>query len=314
MKKLFATTLILVIAVFTSFSQSTDKAGNKMADKKCSYLYAEKDGESLWMDEYTQQGEAKGTIIFIFGGGFKEGKRDARLYRRWFYHLNENGYKVYSIDYRLGLKDGTRSGIGMIKDIDGAISLGIEDLFDATKYIVENAKELGVDPDKIIVSGSSAGAMLSLHADWLICNEKQVAKSRLPEGFRYSAVMPFAGAILSHEWAPKYKNVPAPTCFFHGTADKVVNYNKLQILNVGIFGGKNLAKHFAKKGYNYNFYKYKGCGHEIATAFLATLPEQLEFLEINVNQGQKKIVDALIDDPKIKKGTSYKNRRSLYKN
>ena len=305
MKKILLITILLILTLGDALAQ--------MAEKHKTYFFAEKDGHHLMMDEYLQKGDNKGTIIFIFGGGFKAGKRETRTYKRWFYQLNENGYRVYSIDYRLGLKNARKSGLGMVRDTRAAIALGVEDLFSATHYILENADELGVDPNKIIVAGSSAGAIIALHADWVICNDKKIATDILPAGFRYAAIMPFSGAILSCEGAPKYAKEPAPTCFFHGTADKVVNYGHIHLFKVGLFGGKYLANHFHKKGYNYSIYRYKGNGHEVATEFLTTLPEQLGFLETNVLKGQKRIVDAVVNDPQIQKGRSYKNRKALYK-
>jgi carboxylesterase type B len=43
-------------------------------------------------------------MIFVFGGGFVRGSRDHEGYLPYFKFLNDNGFDVVSIDYRLGLK------------------------------------------------------------------------------------------------------------------------------------------------------------------------------------------------------------------
>ena len=124
--------------------------------------------------------------------------------------------------------------------------------------------------------------------------------------------MPFAGAIISVEGVPSYKTPPAPTAFFHGTDDRIVNYNKVHVLKWGLFGSHKLAKIFRKNGYVYNIYRYEGHSHEIASTFIRTFPEQIRFLETNVLQGKVRIVDANIDDPDIPKFDGPSNRRQLY--
>ena len=42
-------------------------------------------------------------MLFMFGGGFYTGERDAAKYSGFFEFLNSLGYSVVSIDYRLGL-------------------------------------------------------------------------------------------------------------------------------------------------------------------------------------------------------------------
>ncbi len=41
---------------------------------------------------------------FCFGGGFKEGERDAKIYSSFFNYFASKGFTVASIDYRLGMK------------------------------------------------------------------------------------------------------------------------------------------------------------------------------------------------------------------
>lgn len=283
------------------------------------YLFSTKDGQELYMDDYLPSagsateldGKAKPAIVFMFGGGFITGTRNDKFYMPWFKMLNDEGYRVISIDYRLGMKGvKTSGGVSSVKAFRHSAQIAAEDLFSATEYLIANKDALRIDPANLVLSGSSAGAIAILEADWLLNNGK--ASDFLPEGFRYAGAMPFAGAIISVEGVPSYKTPPAPTAFFHGTDDRIVNYNKVHVLKWGLFGSHKLAKIFRKNGYVYNIYRYEGHSHEIASTFIRTFPEQIRFLETNVIRGQKRIVDSSIDDPDIQTFDLPSNRRKLY--
>ena len=88
------------------------------------YQFAVKDGNQLLLDEYPASpgsvtaidGNAKPSIVFVFGGGFKGGKRSHKEYLPWFRMLNDEGYTVLTIDYRLGMRGvRTKGGIGSVK-------------------------------------------------------------------------------------------------------------------------------------------------------------------------------------------------------
>lgn len=283
------------------------------------YLFARRDTCDLFMDIYRPavgsetafEGREKPTVIFVFGGGFISGRRDDKGYLPWYRALVENGYRVAAIDYRLGLKGSDKVGLGQVNAIDHAIHIAVEDLFSATAFMLDNAEMLGIDPDNIVISGSSAGAITVMQAEYELCNRTSCAEI-LPEDFRYAGVMSFAGAILSRKGKVKYPVEPAPTLMLHGTADKLVNYRQIRFFNIGFFGSDKLTRRFSKFGYNYNMLRYDGYGHEIANAMYQTIEEQFRFLETNVIGKKKRIVDALIDDPSISRGTGSQSRKELY--
>lgn len=286
------------------------------------YKFAQKDTCSLYMDVYnpasgsetTYQGKQKPTVLFVFGGGFVDGHRDAKNYNPWFKMLTDDGYRVISIDYRLGFKPYQHTkGIAFAKAMDRAIHMAVQDLFSATKYIIDNSSSLGVDPSCLVISGSSAGAITVLQADYELCNGTEEAKV-LPEGYKYAGVMSFSGAIFSHKGKVKYADTPAPTLMLHGTADKVVNYNKIGFLNIGFYGSNAIAAQFSKFGYNYNILRFVGHGHDIASMMAQTFDYQKIFLEKNVIMGNKRVVDSSINDPEIPVWKGSKNRKELYKN
>lgn len=284
------------------------------------YLFAQRDTCQLFMSVYepaegsitTIDGKKKPTILFVFGGGFITGDRNAKAYLPWFRLYNENGYRVITIDYRLGLKGAGNVGVKDIDVIYNAIQIGVEDLYGATAFIIDNAEALGVDPSNIVIAGSSAGAIISLQAEWHLCN-RSGHSGILPKDFRYAGVMSFSGAIFSREGKIRFSQEPAPTLLMHGTADKIVNYNHIVLFKNRFEGSKPLAEIYAKNDYNYNIYRYEGNQHEIASSFVLSFPEQLRFLETNVMKGEKRIVDVNVSDPSIKVW-NVNSTKELYKN
>lgn len=285
------------------------------------YMYERRDTCDLYLDVYdpadgsetTYMGIEKPTVIFLFGGGFIQGTRDNESYNSWFRMLTENGYRVISIDYRLGLKGSTKVGIAQANVLDKAIHMAVEDLFSATNFILDNSDQFGVSADNIVISGSSAGAISVMQAEYEIANRTPWA-SVLPEGFNYAGVMSFSGAILSREGLVDYKTDPCPTLMLHGTADRLVPYKQIKVLKLGFFGGGKLVKRFQKFGYNYNMYHFTDYGHEIAGSMSTTLDLQLKFLECNVMQKKMRIVEAWISDPDVWKGSGPQSRKELYGN
>lgn len=285
------------------------------------YLYVQRDTCDLFMDVYdpapgserTVDGIEKPTIIFMFGGGFIHGTRDDSSYHGWFRKMTENGYRIISIDYRLGLKGSNKVGVAQVNVLDKAIHMAVEDLFSATNYIIENADQLGVDPANIVTSGSSAGAISVMQAEYEIANRTSWA-SVLPSGFNYTGVMSFSGAILSREGKVDFKSQPCPVMMLHGTSDKLVPYEQIKVFNLGFFGGGKLVERFKKYGYVYNMFHFIDYGHEIAGSMDTTVDLQVDFLEKNVMQGKKRIIEAWVDDPDVWKGSGPQSRKELYGN
>lgn len=311
--------IIIAIALITATSTATN-AAEPIITPDGTYIYEQRTDGDLFLDVYNPakgsetkyKGYDKPTVLFLFGGGFIRGTRDDKNYLPWFKMLSENGYRVVSIDYRLGLKGSKKVGIAQVDALDNAIHMGVEDLFSATGFLCENAEQLGIDPANIVIAGSSAGAIIVMQAEYEICNATSWT-STLPEGFRYTGVMSFSGAILSREGKVDYKtHSPAPTLMLHGTADELVPYSQIAFFNLGFFGGGKLVKRFEKFGYNYNMYHFMGYGHEIAGSMPTTFDLQLRFLETNVMEGKKRIVEAWISDPDVYKGFGPQSRKELY--
>ena len=310
---------IIIILTLISAGIHAGKAQDGLLSPDGTYMYERRDTCDLFMDVYepakgsrtTFMDRQKPTVLFMFGGGFIQGTRDDESYNSWFRMLTDSGYRVISIDYRLGLKGSKKVGVAQVNVLDKAIHMAVEDLFSATNFIRENADQLTVDPSNIVISGSSAGAISVMQAEYEIANRTSWA-SVLPQGFNYAGVMSFSGAILSRKGKVKYQTAPCPTMMLHGTADKLVPYKQIAVFNLGFFGGGKLLERFKKFGYNYNMYHFMDYGHEIAGSMYSTLDLQLDFLEKNVMQGKKRIIEAWISDPDVWKGAGPQSRKELY--
>ena len=287
------------------------------------YLFAQKDGQDLYLDVYepargsaTQlDGKDKPTILYVFGGGFKEGERDNALQQRWFKMLTEQGYRVIANDYRLGLRDVKDAGVSpqFIKDMENAVSMAVEDLFSATRFIIDNAGELGIDPSNLVVSGSSAGAITALQAEWVICNRGELARM-LPADFNYKGVISFSGAVFSSEGAITYDREPCPMMLLHGTADSMVTYKQIWFFKYRFAGTDIISSVCQKKGYCHNTYRFLDNGHEISISMKRNFPEEMRFIEENVIRGVRRSLDCTVSDPGIPVPAWARNDyKSLYK-
>ena len=312
-------TFSCLAAAFALLIGSESKSAAQISPD-ATYMYTQRDTCSLYMDVYepqagrniTPEGLEKPTIIFMFGGGFISGTRNNESYHKWFKAMKEDGYRIVSIDYRLGLKGSKKVGIAQVNVLDKAIHMAVEDLFSATSFIIDNAEELGIDPSNIVISGSSAGAISVMQAEYEICNRTSWAKA-LPEDFNYAGVMSFSGAILSREGKVDYNKHPCPMLMLHGTADKLVPYEQIKLFNLGFFGAGKLVKRYEKFGFNYNMYHFIDYGHEIAGSMETTMDLQKKFIDCNVMRKKERIIEAWLTDPEVYKGHGPQSRKELYK-
>lgn len=260
MKKIFT----LIVFSFITLCASAQGSVMQRAITKQTHLYAVKGADSLYLDHYAAPVEGKRPcVMFVFGGGFVGGARDHDT--EYFLFLANNGYDVVSIDYRLGMRGVESPGIiEFLKAMDKTINIAVEDLYSATNFILDHADEWQIDPTKIVVSGSSAGAITSLQAEYAICNSLPVAKS-LKEGFNYAGVIAFAGAVFTLDGAPKWEKQSAPTLLFHGSSDTQVPFTKMALLGIGMYGSKYIADKLHDCGMPYWLYSVEYETHSMSS-------------------------------------------------
>lgn len=285
------------------------------AQEKITVEFAHRDTCTLSMDIYKAEYaiEDAPTILYVFGGGFKEGDR-ARGTGKWFSTLNSYGFNVVSIDYRLGLKGVRMGGLSFVDKLENAINLAVEDLFSATEFLIENGARYGIDSSNIVLAGSSAGAITVLQAEYEICNGGRLA-AVLPESFNYTGVMSFSGAILDREnGGLRFSKKPCPILLLHGIDDKLVPYKRIALFKDSFNGTDSIAKVLKQNSFPFTVLRYTGRGHEVSTYGAYCVREELYFIEKYIIDSSESITDSTVTDPdapsstwgRVKPGALYK--------
>lgn len=247
------------------------------------YVFAEKDGKELKLDVYMPEDTLSEhpCYIFAFGGGFKMGQRDVESYKVFLTELAKHGIVGVSIDYRLGLEGKNETNlIKLAKLLETSVKMAVEDMASAVKYMLDNSKKFKINPNQIIISGSSAGAITAIKTEYYQCNSSEVV-SVLPQDFKFAAVVSFSGALASFGEKLEYKKQPSPVLFMHGTEDVLVNYNKIVVFNRGMYGPNYLIKKIWEKNkWPYMALRFKNFGHEVAMiGFKENVPIVLDFID-----------------------------------
>lgn len=276
---------------------------------KETFIYSIKGNDTLRLDKYDAGcEEIKPCVIFVFGGGFLSGARDQEFYIPYYHFLANEGFSVVAIDYRLNFKDFNPEKKLKAKDFldifKQTIFMAVEDLFDATNYILENASAWNIDKNMIVASGSSAGAITVLQGEYERCNRTEIAQ-RLPENFKYAGIISFAGAIYSDHGHLKWNETPAPIQLFHGDADKNVPFGKIKLSKWGFFGSEYIAGKYDKNNFPYYFYIEQNADHRLASDPMEHNHEEIKiFLDRYVKQKQLLTTNINVkplDKPNVKK-------------
>ncbi|RQV65695.1 hypothetical protein DF018_23105 [Burkholderia cenocepacia] len=310
MKRLIWTTAIVALFATASTRGQTNATQAQIAAshstvQRTTYLYATKDDQKLHLDRLVD-GSVKITgkravIIFSYGGGWEGGARNDEGFTAGLEHFTSLGYDVIALDYRLGIKIAKERN--EITPTNGtemylrAIQWSVEDLFDATSFVLKHADDWNIDKDQIILMGGSSGATNSLVAEYNVANETELARVHLPANFRYAGVISMAGAFWLKANTPlTFKHKPAPIMFFHGAKDQLVTYDEIE----GPFSGYGPLAYFRKfPGPDYPkwFVDYPQGDHIIAgTPMIDSLNEMDAFLEKLVKERQQVSIHTIEED------------------
>jgi len=167
---------------------------------------------TLKFDLYEPTGDtvtARPAIVWVHGGSFCCGNKTSPELVDEANTFARKGYVNASISYRL--EPGGCSAAAPTTTCIGAIQEAIEDAQAAVAFLRTNAATYGIDPTRIAIGGTSAGAITALNVGY--------ESSEYPAGAVRAAVA-LSGAVL----LGRVTAGDAPALLFHGTSDNLVPY------------------------------------------------------------------------------------------
>ncbi len=269
------------------------------------YMFVERDS-SLCLDVYKPETPRadKAAVLMAFGGGFISGERNNDQMKRWASALLEHGFTVISIDYRLGFKDSamvaSHSKLLKLPDLFmHCIDIAVQDCAAAVAWVCSNAGMLDIDPSKLILTGSSAGAITILQLDYYRANSMSGA-SALPAGWKPVAVIPYSGGVMCRDSKLRYATHPAPTMLLHGTKDRIVTYKSIGLpFGKKMHGGKKMDKALTRQDIPHWFIRFDGIGHEVADWLPGSVDLFCTFVDLTL-AGRITTLDATMTDSGLK--------------
>lgn len=269
----FILKIILPILFFSLKINAQERYKDEITDsvRVETFTYAFKDGKSLDLDVYFpafDNQSLRPLIFYVHGGGFSGGKRNEPGIQTFCKKLARHGYVVSSITYRL-TRQGTATAFGCncpAVDKLNTFNEAVEDVQDATFFMIKNRDKMGIDPQKIILSGSSAGAEAVLNTAY----QPPYCYGLDSGPVSYAGVISMAGAVP--DTSRIFKESAIPSLLFHGTCDNLVPYasaphhycKKSDPGYLILHGSYTIAEKLKKLGTPYWLYTYCNSAHEIA--------------------------------------------------
>jgi acetyl esterase/lipase len=216
----------------------------------------------IFEPENHKTGDKRAAIVFFFGGGWNNGSPGQ--FEKQCAYLASRGMVAMTVEYRVKSRHDVKA-VSCFRDAKSAI-----------RWVRKNARRLGVDPDRVVAGGGSAGGHLAgalgtISAfdepteDTSICTVPDALVLFNPglilapvEGYEVGNPEKLAGmenrlGVPPRELSPYHNlssNLP-PTIIFHGKADTTVPYNTAE----------RFTEQAKKKGNSVELVGYEGQGH-----------------------------------------------------
>lgn len=131
------------------------------------------------LDMYQARGQntPQATVIYIHGGGWTAGSKEASILSLLPYF--EMGWNVVNVEYRLA-----------------RVSLApaaVEDCLCALRWVIHNAKEYNIDTSRLVVTGNSAGGHLALTTGMIPASAGLDRQCPGPEELKVAAIVNWYG-------------------------------------------------------------------------------------------------------------------------
>lgn len=228
----------------------------------------------------------KPAIVFFFGGGWNGGTP-----LQFFEHakyLSSRGMVAILADYRVKSRNKTQA-IYALKDAKSAI-----------RWVRKHSREMGIDPDKIVSGGGSAGGHLAAAVGTIPFfdeeNEDKNISSKPNAMVLFNPVVMISpvSEFKDSEKLAKYtqerigvpadkfspynyidKNTP-PAVIFHGDKDSAVDFNTVMLFNSKMKKSGNDCTLYLYKDEAHGFFNYSK--NHLNSAYSDTVQKMDEFL------------------------------------
>lgn len=221
-KKFFIETGSVVLLIFSlcwqiEAQESLSDPIISERDSVITYLYKEVGSVALELTVFPSKiyQSKSPAILFFFGGGWRSGSIDQFApHARYF---SQRGLTAILADYRVSSRHKTTP-------FDA-----VDDARDAVHYIFQNADKIGIDTEKIVFSGGSAGGHLALMSAFSPINKQEKPAVLVlfnpvidtgPIGYGFERLG------NRYKWISPVDNIPEnppPMILFLGTQDRIID-------------------------------------------------------------------------------------------
>ena len=236
----------------------------------------------LDMDIYRPAGDVelnRPVVILAHGGFFLAGSNDGVDVVPLCEDLARMGYVAASISYRLGIDN----VFDLETSLQEAVLRGVHDAKAAVRFFrrshAEEGNPWGIDPSRIVLGGSSAGAFIALHAAYIddlsevpdVIDLTQQGLGGGLEGYSGNSgyasdvlsIINISGAIGDADWIEAGDVSVVST---HGTADGTVPFGTgpISLLGVNVIdvdGSWPVHIRAEEVGLDHRFVTFEGAGH-----------------------------------------------------